>query len=194
MAVPLEARAPRRSFVAAGVALVTAWLALGSPLPAQPPLATGTRLRVLVKDTLVRDGAARTDGAAGGGWRIGAVVSAVPPTLTLETSPPGRRDAIPLAAVTRIDVSRGRPTRRGRGAVVGGLLSGGAFVGLACAFSDGSCRVGDDVGGFLLYFATGAIPGVIVGRSVGSRMRGPERWETLWTAPPTRGGRSALER
>lgn len=63
--------------------------------------------------------------------------------------------------------------------LIGGLVSGAAFVGLICAFSDGSCAIGNEVGGFALYYATGAIPGVLVGGSIGSRMCGHEHWEPI---------------
>lgn len=46
------------------------------------------------------------------------------------------------------------------GAVIGGLTTGAAFVGAACAFSDGSCSVSANVSGFMVYYAVGAVPGV----------------------------------
>ena len=88
---------------------------------------------------------------------------------------------LPLNTVRQIDVSRGRSDRRVLGAILGGAISGTAFVAAACAFSDGSCDVGNHVGGFIAYYAVGAIPGIFVGRSIGSRHHGAERWEVGWT-------------
>ena len=144
------------------------------PLAAQPPLRPGARIRVR---TTADSSAAPTSSI---GWRVGNVVSSTPQDLILRPSPLAEAITLPMTQIQRIDVSLGRPSHRRGGAVLGGLLSGGAFVGLACAFSDGSCKVSDNVGGFLAYYAVGAIPGVLVGGAIGSRLRGPERWKRVY--------------
>ena len=88
--------------------------------------------------------------------------------------------ALALTTVRQIDISRGRSDHRVLGGIIGGAISGGAFVAAACAFSDGSCDIGKHVGGFIAYYAVGAIPGVLIGRSIGSRHHGAERWEVRW--------------
>jgi hypothetical protein len=153
--------------------------AAAPPLAAQPPLAPGARVRVFAADSLLAN-----PPRAARGWRLGTVAAVTPRTLLLETAAPASRISLELAEVTRVDVSRGRGNRRWAGAVTGGLLTGGAFVGLACAFGNGSCRPGDDVGGFLVYYAVGAIPGALAGGALGARMRGAERWRRVWPAPP----------
>ena len=160
-------------------ALAALFIGLAFPLAAQPTLPVGTRVRVLTRDTL--QGPSRNASRV---WQVGSVASSTPFTVALDLAPSEAPRTRSLADVTRIEVSRGWSTRRRSGMVVGGLVSGAAFVSLACAFSNGSCRVGDQVGGFLLYYATGAIPGVLVGGAIGSHLRGGERWEQVWRSPP----------
>jgi hypothetical protein len=147
------------------------------PLGAQPPLRPGARVRV----GMTVDSLAATP-AASGGWWVGTVVSTSTRDLVLRPTPLADSVVLSMAEIRRIDLSRGRPSRRWSGAVIGGLLSGGAFAAAACAFSDGSCSVSDNVGGFLGYYAVGAVPGVLVGGALGSRLRGRERWEQVYGA------------
>lgn len=149
-------------------------LLLSHPLSAQPALDRGSRVRVYSADPAA---------AALRQALIGRVVRSMPDSLSLVTDPPAREVSLPSQSLSRIDVSVGRATHALAGGVIGGLVTGGGFVALACAFSSGSCRVGNQVGGFIGYYAVGAIPGVVVGAMVGSRMQGPERWRTIWTRP-----------
>ncbi|MHB1223949.1 MAG: hypothetical protein ACYC2G_07890 [Gemmatimonadaceae bacterium] len=146
------------------------------PVGAQPVLPAGTRVRVFTDPLAVFPGMPER------GQLTGTVVFSDPSELRLDTEPPPRRIELPVAGLRRIDVSRGRPNRRLSGGMIGGLVSGAVFVGAVCAFSDGSCDVGENVGGFLAYYAVGAVPGVLIGARIGARRRGPERWETVWTA------------
>lgn len=164
----------------AGLALVASVCVapLGAPMAAQPVLETGTRIRIWLPDSVMPADAADRAGA-----RIGVVARMDASTLVLRVRTSERR-AVPLAVLTRIDVSAGRPTHRVAGALLGGVLSGGAFVGMACGFSDGSCAVNSgNIGGFLGYYAVGAIPGVFIGRAIGGRMQGSERWREVWRRP-----------
>lgn len=146
---------------------------------AQPPVTPGTRVRISVAPPSAVE-------ALQPARRVGRFVSSTPTTFVIDTGNGQEPIAIAIGAIRQIDVSRGRASHKWTGVAVGGLVSGGAFVGLACAFSNGSCNVGDDIGGFLAYYAVGAIPGAIVGGAIGSRHYGGERWQQIW-APPRPG-------
>ena len=156
-------------------------LAAAFPLGAQPPLRPGARVRVRR--------AADTAAATPAEWRIGTVVSSTREALVLRPAALADSVVVPMSEIRRIDISLGRPSHRTSGAVIGALLSGAAFVGLACAFSDGSCSIGGNVGGFLGYYAVGAVPGAFVGAALGARHPGRERWRQVVgaTIGPTTG-------
>lgn len=137
---------------------------------AAQPLAIGGRVRMQAIDS------------AGVGARVvaGTVLALPPGYVTLQPHIGQSSIDIPLGSIRQVDVSRGFGNHRRGGMLVGGLISGTAFVGLACAFSNGSCSIGDNVGGFAAYYAVGAIHGAIVGGMIGARRRGAERWETVW--------------
>ncbi len=143
---------------------------------AQPPMTPGTRVRISVAPPSATE-------ALQPAWRVGRFVSSTPTTFVIDTGNVQEPLGVAIGSIRQIDVSRGRPSRKWTGAVVGGLVSGGAFVALACAFSNGSCNVGDNVGGFLAYYAAGAIPGAIVGGAIGARHYGAERWQQVWVPP-----------
>ena len=147
-------------------------LLFAAGLAAQPAMSPGARVRVTGRASVFAGDASP---------HIGTVTSSGGDALTF--LPEFSADTLRLryADLARMDVSRGRKDRKVRGAVLGGLITGAGFVSLACAFSNGSCDIGQDVGGFLAYFAVGAVPGVILGVIVGSGMRGPEQWRTVWT-------------
>ena len=143
---------------------------------AQPSIAPGTRVRVSISPTSAAQ-AAKTES------RIGTLVSSTATIVVIDTGSVANWATFAIGDIRQIDVSRGRPNHKWMGAGLGGLLSGGAFVALACGFSNSSCNVGDNVGGFIAYYAVGAIPGAIVGGAIGSRHRGAERWERVWISP-----------
>ena len=147
---------------------------------AQPSLAPGTRVRVSIVPT--------SGVAAEAPVHVGTFVSSTPAAIVINTGTPPSPTTFAIGTIRQIDVSRGRPDRKWTGVVLGGLLSGGAFVALVCGFSNGSCNVGDNVGGFVAYYAVGAIPGAIVGGAIGSRHYGAERWQQIWV-PPRAGSR-----
>ena len=148
--------------------LVAAALAVPvATLSSQPTLPAGTRVRLVQQKPPTP--------------LVGTVISWDHSTVRL-TSDAGRVIGVQRVDLTSVAVSAGRSDRRVAGMLAGGLLSGAAFVGSVCAFSDGSCAIDGHLGGFLAYYAVGAIPGVFVGRAVGKRVRGPERWRELWSA------------
>ena len=163
----MKARPRWRLLVSGGALLLS--VARVPELPAQRVLEPGTRVRVAVGG-----------GVPGAGLLIGTVTTMDATAIGVQMDL-GPARSLPLASVLRIDVSRGRGTHRGVGAALGGVLSGAAFVVLACKFSDGSCDVGgSNVGGFMAYYAIGAIPGVFAGASIGGRYPGNERWREHW--------------
>lgn len=143
---------------------------------AQPAMTPGTRVRISITPPSAAE-------ARQPAWRAGRFVSSTPTTLVIDTGNVHEPLGVAIGSIRQIDVSRGRPSRKWTGAVVGGLVSGGAFVALACAFSNGSCNVGDNISGFLAYYAVGAIPGAIVGGAIGARHHGAERWRQIWVPP-----------
>ncbi len=148
---------------------------LATSVGAQPVMATGTRVRAWFPDTAVpRLSRDRLVSQTGG------VESMDARAIVLRVDG-GTTHRVSLATLVQLDSSAGRSTHRLSGAIVGGLLSGAAFVGMVCGFSSGSCAVdGGNVGGFLGYYAVGAIPGIFFGRAVGGRMQGAERWRIVW--------------
>ena len=156
--------------------LALAVLLISLPLRAQPTLNPGVRVRVYSSDSAVSSVLREA--------LTGRVSRSTPSTLLLVADPSGTEVSLPSHSLLRIDVSAGRGTHAVAGGVIGGLISGAGFVGLACAFSNGSCRIDNHVGGFLAYYAVGAIPGAVVGVAMGSRMHTPERWRTIWVRAP----------
>lgn len=152
-------------------------------ITAQPSLPQGTRVRVFTAGT-----PARADEPGNNEAHVRTLAASTPGNIVIDTGSSTHRVTIAVGDVRRIDVSRGASDRKWSGAVIGGLISGGAFVALACAFSNGSCKIGNNVGGFVAYYAVGAIPGALVGGAIGSRQRGPERWERVWAPPALRFG------
>ena len=94
------------------------------------------------------------------------------------------RLAIPLASVTRLEVSRGRKSNAGRGAKIGALVLGipGVIAGLALVGRElcgglGSCSdVGPEV--VVVLGAVGAGTGALIGAVIGYAIR-TERWVDL---------------
>lgn len=147
------------------------------PCAAQPTLPPGTRVRVFVTEAPGAAGSVSASRAY-----VGTLKSSGGSRVVIDTES-GEPLSFPLSSVRHIDVSRGRTSRRVIGSIIGGAITGGVFVAAACAFSDGSCDVGSHVGGFLAYYAVGAIPGVFIGGSIGSRHYGAERWREAWASP-----------
>jgi hypothetical protein len=113
----------------------------------------------------------------------GTLVSLGPDTLVIAAA--HRQLEIPTSAVTRIDVSRGRKSTAGKGALIGvagGLLVGGAIGYISCsaAVSPATCFESQEGAqlGFLLMTAGGGALGALTGALVGSSIR-RDRWEPM---------------
>lgn len=158
-------------------------LLISLPLRAQPTLNPGVRVRVYSSDSAVSSALREA--------LTGRVSRSTPSSLLLVTDYSGLEVSVPSQSLLRIDLSAGHGTHALAGGVIGGLISGGGFVALACAFSNGSCRISNHVGGFLAYYAVGAIPGAVVGVAVGSRKHTAERWRTIWVRDAGGGRRDA---
>lgn len=99
-----------------------------------------------------------------------------PDSLVIVRQEEGRGElALPADAVTRVDITAGRRSRKGRGALIG-LLAGGAggMAGMVTLCGD-SC-----VGGWILLALPvgGAVVGAGVGALIGSQIK-TERWQRV---------------
>ena len=160
----------RRRLQPAALALALAALA-APPAAAQAPVDPGARVRV---------DAPTVDGTF---W----VVAATRDTLVLQRDSAGPAHRVPVAAIRRLDVSRGRRpplARFGRGLLIGAGI--GAAVGVVSGLASG-----DDPQGFLSLTAEekavaggvlAGVGGATIGGLVGVLGRG-ERWERVDTGP-----------
>jgi hypothetical protein len=98
----------------------------------------------------------------------------------LSVRPSGSRQegaaTVPWAEVRKVEKSLGRHRahRAGKGALIGGLVLGGAVVALALAASAAECS--DDCGLWASAIAPAAVFGAAVGAGIGTAAS-PERWE-----------------
>jgi hypothetical protein len=176
--------------------VVSSWLAAWGPnvLIAQdvPIVEAGARIRLTMAS-----GARRVAGwyeGRSGDW------------IEVRLDRPKVSTAIALDSVRRIEVSRGRRTRMGKGALVGAAI-GGASFGLL-ALTDPGCRAGQlcpfegaewDIAGIAAGAGVGALVGVLVG-AIGQEAWAPatvQGWSPIVTATRDRvglGWRVALHR
>ena len=129
-----------------------------------PSLAPGTRIRV-------------TAPGAGANKLVGTFVGARTDTLLVRTRPGWTPQSIPLASVTRLDMSRGRKSLAGAGAGIGGVIGAvsGAVVGAAsCADAFLADPAQCALAGGLVVGAGGALLGAVVG-ALGKT----DRWEEV---------------
>jgi|GEM_PF-4732418 len=148
--------------------LIIACLAVLAPaaLDAQPTVRPGARVRLLVPsaDTLM----------------YGTVVALDSASLLLAPTPDSESLRVPLAALERLEVSRGRKPSTLLGAAVGAVVGAGAGLGAAllltdpedCEFVCGAVQVGSAVIGGTLGVGWGAVIGL-------QTPRGPERWRPV---------------
>jgi hypothetical protein len=99
----------------------------------------------------------------------------------LSVRPPGSREGaaavtVPWTDVRKMEKSLGRHRahRAGKGALIGGLVLGGAFVTLALAAAGAECS--DDCGLWASTIAPATLFGAAVGAGIGA-VASPERWE-----------------
>ena len=134
-------------------------------------LAPGARVRVSVptfNPTTRLRGQAR--------W-VGTLVTLSADTLVLKPKDQSAPLAIPLASVTRLDVSRGRVSCTGRGILTGSLASLALGLGLLASASPEDIGDAPPAAG-LIFLAVFTVPGAVIGGIVGSKVGG-ERWEPV---------------
>ncbi len=149
-------------------------------LPGQRPadLTLGARVRITA-DTEVGKPLVGTYAGMDSGW----IRVRVPDPLRVDPSgaPTSKTVSVPLGPRSRLEVSRGQRSRAGKGALIGGLVGGGAglLLGVAAAsensgssfFEVGPGEVAAVTG---MLGALGAGVGALIG--AGSRM---DRWEPI---------------
>jgi len=171
-------RIPRAAVVGA-----VPWETLGLAAQGREPLPPGQRIRVVSKEP-------------GGQGLTGRLLAIDDETLLVKVL--GRAEPLRLrrSSVERLEVSRGRRSHAGTGALIGGVSLGIPFVALAAVVASaapgGHCESGCVIlGGFVFGATIGAPIGALIGSAFGS-----ERWErvpvSVAVAPQPRGGRAAL--
>jgi hypothetical protein len=157
-----------------GLALVS--IALTSTASAQTPaLSSGVRIRWRA---LEREA------------RIGTVVGLVSDTLVAIDERDTSTCRVPLSSLEGLDVSKGRPNRAGRYALVGGLAGGLAAIGVLAVLASATEEAVDpllgpsttsttDAGPYVTVGLIGAAAGAVIGGAVGAASRQPERWEAV---------------
>lgn len=92
-----------------------------------------------------------------------------------------------LGAARRLEASRGRPSRAGRGALIGLVAgaAGGVAAGLIVCAAEACSSSGGDFAGIVVGVlgVGGGLAGAGVGALAGALIR-PERWETVPLDPP----------
>ena len=159
----------RRGPIATSVLTACALVLTGGPRAAaeQPEgVAPGDRVRVAAPQL----------------WRepvVGRLLDVGPETLSLELPGGNGPEAIPRSAVTRLEVSRGRKSQAGRGALVG-LAIGGAAT-MLLTFGDYSSDVHGDPN-LLAIGAALAGGGAAVGGAIGWAIK-TDQWEDVTQRP-----------
>ena len=134
-------------------------------LAAQDTLTAGDKVRVTTEEERV----------------VGSLVSLDDNQLTLTTEARDSSLVLPLASLTKLEVSRGQKSMAGRGALIG--LGAGAAVGVGTALvacAGGDCNTDGDITGALALGlgAGGALVGAGIGALIGSSIK-VDRWETV---------------
>lgn len=146
--------------------LSTGLLTCTIPLPAEAetaPIAPGARIRLQVA-------------APEEHWIIGELLAATSDTLRVAADS-GETTAIPAAAASELQISRGRGSHAGKGAVIGGSILGAAGLGLGIGLAaDGyfAAEPSEVVALTLLSASAGAAIGALLGWTSSS-----EKWEEL---------------
>ena len=166
---------------------IVRWEALGLAAQGTGPLPPGQRIRVVSREL-------------GGQTLTGRLLAIDDETLLLKVADRAEPIRLRRASIGQIEVSRGKRTGAGKGALIGGVALGipGAFVGwygTESCVEVLSCTPGHVYGGF----ASAAIGGLVVGGAIGALIGSAftsERWErvpiSVAVAPQRRGARAAL--
>ncbi|MGD2152448.1 MAG: hypothetical protein PVG79_04220 [Gemmatimonadales bacterium] len=145
------------------LSLVLMLLAAGGPALAQTDAAAGVNVgdRVRVRAQTLY------------GPLVGAVTALSADTLHIQIEQQATTVAIPLAAVTRIEVSRGRKSNFLRGVALGGVV--GALAGVFAGFITGEDSMLTPPEAALACGTVGAGAGALVGGIIGAAT-GTDRW------------------
>ena len=153
-----------RSTVLAGLAST---LLVAGVKAQQPDVQAGQRVRV----------------SHNGSQTVGTVVAVLADTPVLEVEAPAGRRAVPLATLDRLEVSLGRKTQAGKGALIGLLVGGvaGVATGVLVCAPNPSCEGEDDslTGLVALFFGgIGALAGTGIGALIGG-ITLVEQWQPI---------------
>ena len=171
---------------------LTALVAVAAPRTAvhaqSAPAAVGERVRVA---TAMRYGKFSY---------VGRVVPAQGDSLGLEIGGPEGTQAIPLSAITRVEVSAGTETHGRRGMLYGSVIGGvaGAVIGAASYKDPGTCSSGETFfciepnGGRGLDTVAGFITGGLLGLAAGGIIGVTHRTERWVRRPLGSGGRVGI--
>jgi hypothetical protein len=146
------------------------------PASAQLSLRVGDRVRVTTREPALHPAVpnAQTTHSV-----IGDVVALTGDSLVLSTD--GWRLPLARAGLLRVEVSRGRAHRSVRlGAVIGGAVTGGILVSVACGMAGRDCAL-RNAPQMTALFAIGAIPGALIGATVAEIWTTGERWDEVPT-------------
>ncbi len=113
---------------------------------------------------------------------MGTVVALKPDTLAVNVENRDSPLALPLASLTKLEVSRGQKSRTLKGAGIGFLVGGAAGLAtaaIACAIA-GDCAADDPYTGlvYAVFGVLGAGVGTLTGAIIGSTIK-VDRWETV---------------
>lgn len=161
--------APRIAFLVAALVLPAS---VDLPAQQEPPVAPGDRVRVTARnidpDPLV-----------------GTLVALGADTCVLEVKSRAEPLALPLASVTKLEVSRERRSKAGIGATVGfiGGALAGAVIAIAsldeeCGVLSPDCDLNEDLESIAPAAVLGGLAGIGVGVLVGSVLK-VDRWEEV---------------
>lgn len=143
-------------------------------------LSDGTRVRVTMRKEAQPPSDARFASHQGAVRIIGTVLDARDKQIELRPDGQSERVTLPVESIAQLEVSRGRKSHPGKGAVIG-ALAGAAFVGAMCLAEGGCGSKGEMISteeAVVMSSAMGAGGGALAGLFVRT-----ERWEAL---PPGR--------
>jgi hypothetical protein len=170
---------------------IVRWETLGLAARGAQPLPTGQRIRVVSRETEL-----------GGQLLTGRLLAIDDETLLLKVDNRAEPIRLRRASIGQIEVSRGKRTGAGKGALIGGVSLGVPVAALGyvvAGFStfgcEGGCAPPNYLAGAAGGFVFGAAIGGAIGAAIGSTSKS-ERWErtslSVAVVPQPRGARAAL--